>query len=61
MIDLMGGVRVTGQQSFSEQNKNQWQTVSQDNETNNNKTLSTSTTGKKIIKLKETICLVKLT
>ena len=43
MIDIMGGVRVTGQQSFSEQNKNQWQTVSPDNETNNNKTLSTST------------------
>ena len=42
MIDIMGGARVTGQQSFSEQNKNQWQTVSHDNETNNNKTLSTS-------------------
>ena len=43
MIDIMGGARVTGQQSFSEQNKNQWQTVSHDNETNNNQTLSTST------------------
>ena len=43
MIDIMGGAGMTGQQSFSEQNKNQWQTVSQDNETSNNKTLSTST------------------
>ena len=57
----MGGAGLTGQQSGSEQNTNQWQTVSRDNEASNNKTLSTSTTGKKIIKLKETICLVKLT
>ena len=35
MIDIMGGARVTGQQSGSEQNKNQWQTVSHDNETSN--------------------------
>ena len=42
MIDIMGGAGVTGRQSVSEQNKNQWQTVSQDNETNNTKTLSTS-------------------
>ena len=28
MIDIMGGAGMTGQQSFSEQNKNQWQTVS---------------------------------
>ena len=61
MIDIMGGAGLTGQQSGSEQNTNQWQTVSRDNEASNNKTLSTSTTGKKIIKLKETICLVKLT
>ena len=61
MIDIMGGAGLTGQQSGSEQNTNQWQTVSRDNEASNNKTLSTSTTGKKIIKLKETICLEKLT
>ena len=51
----MGGARVTGQQSFSEQNTNQWnpwQTVSQDNETNNNKTLSTSTPPRQLAKNK---------
>ena len=55
MIDIMGGARVTGQQSFSEQNTNQWnpwQTVSQDNETNNNKTLSTSTPPRQLAKNK---------